>query len=199
MPRPMKFSRETALETVKGHFWRAGYEANNVKVLSAHLGITRSSFYNTFGSRKKLFCEVIDSYAADLKNSQLYVIPVDKDFKPEVVQVFKNLCKMRALDAQHRGCLLVNSIAELSSSEGDTELSGYLDDIVKRSKAILANRIKVAIHAGEFYKDLDPNCLAMSLQNLSYGTNLMSKVVHDEKSLWESCVLILKGLGFKDR
>ena len=195
----MKFSRETALETVKGHFWRAGYQANNVKVLSAHLGITRSSFYNTFGSRKKLFCEVIDSYAADLKNSQLYVIPVDKDFKPEVVQVFNNLCKMRALDVQHRGCLLVNSIAELSSSEVDNELSEHLDDIVKRSKAILANRIKVAIHAGEFYNDLDPNSLAMSLQNLSYGTNLISKVVHDEKSLWESCDLILKGLGFKDR
>jgi TetR/AcrR family transcriptional repressor of nem operon len=195
----MKFSRETALETAKGHFWRAGYEASNVKVLSAHLGITRSSFYNAFGSRKKLFCEVIDSYAADLTNSQLYVIPSDKDFKPEVVQVFKKLCKMRALDVQHRGCLLVNSIAELSSSEGETELSGHLDDLVKRSKAILANRIKVAIHAGEFYNDLDPNCLAMSLQNLSYGTNLMSKVVHDEKSLWESCALILKGLGFKDR
>ena len=199
MPRPMKFSRETALETAKGHFWRAGYEASNVKVLSAHLGITRSSFYNAFGSRKKLFCEVIDSYAADLKNSQLYVIPSDKDFKPEVVKVFKNLCKMRALDVQHLGCLLVNSIAELSSSEGDTELSGHLDDIVTRSKAILANRIKVAIHAGEFCNDLDPNCLAMSLQNLSYGTNLMSKVVHDEKSLWETCALILEGLGFKDR
>ena len=180
MPKSMKFSRETALEKAKGHLWLAGYEASNVKVLSAHLGITRSSLFNAFGSRKKLFCEVIDSYTADLKNSQLYVIPCDKDFKPEVVQVFKNLCKMRALDVQHRGCLLVNSIAELSSSEVDTELSGYLDDIVKRSKAILTNRIKVAIHAGEFYNDLDPNCLAMSLQNLLYGTNLMSKVIHDE-------------------
>lgn len=195
----MKFSRETALETAKDHFWRAGYGANNVKVLSAHLGITRSSFYNAFTSREKLFREVIDSYTADLKNSELYFIPMDRDFKPEVVQVFKKLCKTRVSDVQHRGCLLVNSIAELSSSEGETELSGFLDDIVKESKVILANRIKAAIHAGEFHDYLDPSCLAMSLQNLSYGTSLISKVVHDEKALWNSCAQILKGLGFKDR
>ena len=170
-----------------------------MKVLSANLGITRSSFYNAFTSQEKLFREVINNYISDLKNSELYFILTDRDFKPEVVQVFKNLCKMRVSDVQHRGCLLVNSIAELSSSEGESEITRHLDDIVNESRVILANRIQAAIDAGEFHNDLDPHCLAMSLQNLSYGTNLISKVVHDEKALWNSCAQILKGLGFKDR
>ncbi len=196
MSRPMKFDKQQAIEAAMNQFWQTGYDMNSVKALSAHLGITRSSFYNTFSSRENLFREAIELYIADPMNNALYAIPSDKPFKPEVSRVFRELCKTRTSDIEHRGCLLVNSIAELSVSEDGADLVAYLNHIVQQGRALLVNRIEMAQNAGEFTSKLDANKLALSLQNLNFGTNLMSKLVHDEQDLWASCEPILGGLGF---
>ena len=52
MARPSKFDRKEAVELAMNEIWRDGYEANSVKALSEKLGITRSSFYNAFSSRR---------------------------------------------------------------------------------------------------------------------------------------------------
>lgn len=62
MGRPKAFDRDLAVEVVMNEMWERGYDACSVKAISEKLGITRSSFYNTFGSREKLFFEVIDVY-----------------------------------------------------------------------------------------------------------------------------------------
>ena len=59
MARPSKFDRQTAVELVMNDIWRSGFEANSVKAISEKLGITRSSFYNAFGSREALFLEAL--------------------------------------------------------------------------------------------------------------------------------------------
>ena len=62
MARPSKFDRDEAIETAMEAFWRAGYQACSVRALSERLGITRSSFYNAFGSREALFREALARY-----------------------------------------------------------------------------------------------------------------------------------------
>ena len=64
MGRPTSFNRDEAIETVMQEMWRNGYEANTVKALSERLGITRSSYYNAFGSREALFKLALEKYFA---------------------------------------------------------------------------------------------------------------------------------------
>ena len=59
MARPSKFDREDALDVVMNQIWQTGYRNNSVKSLAEVLGITRSSFYNAFGSQEQLFKEVL--------------------------------------------------------------------------------------------------------------------------------------------
>lgn len=177
-------------------FWQKGFEASSVKALSEQLGITRSSFYNAFSSREALFHQAVERYITAPANSALYTIEQDVAFKPAVVQTFRQLCATRANDAEHRGCLLVNSVAEFNASDHHSDLAAFLDEIVHSSRNLLSARIEIAIGAGEFPETTQAGTLALALQNLSFGTNLMSKVIHDEDALWASCALTLEGLGF---
>ncbi|MCG7587629.1 TetR/AcrR family transcriptional regulator, partial [Photobacterium sp. OFAV2-7] len=64
MGRPKSFNRDEAVEKVMQLIWRHGYEHCSVKFLSEQLGITRSSFYNSFKSRKNVFLEAMSLYAS---------------------------------------------------------------------------------------------------------------------------------------
>src|SRR3546814_19449373 len=60
--RPAEFDRDAALEVAMLAFWREGFKETSVKALSERLGITRSSFYNAFGSQEAMFLEALDRY-----------------------------------------------------------------------------------------------------------------------------------------
>lgn len=86
----------------------------------------------------------IEHYISDPSISDLYTISEGYVFKSEVRRIFTELFKLRGNDTLHRGCLLVNSIAELSSSRGNAELTMYLQSVVSKSKLVLIERILTA-------------------------------------------------------
>lgn len=62
MPRSPAFDREEKVEEAMDLFWEQGYEATSVQDLVDHLGLNRSSLYNTFGGKHELFLEALDRY-----------------------------------------------------------------------------------------------------------------------------------------
>src|SRR5258707_7610975 len=65
MPRPKEFDREVVLATAREVFWRQGYKATSTEDLRLAMSIGRQSFYDTFGSKKQLYLEVLRRYNAD--------------------------------------------------------------------------------------------------------------------------------------
>ena len=62
--RPRGFSREQALERALDLFWALGYEGATLSDLQEAMGgITPPSFYAAFGSKEKLFKEVVELYS----------------------------------------------------------------------------------------------------------------------------------------
>lgn len=62
MPRSPAFDRNEKIEEAMDLFWEQGYEATSVQDLVDHLGLNRSSLYNTFGGKHELFLEALDHY-----------------------------------------------------------------------------------------------------------------------------------------
>jgi AcrR family transcriptional regulator len=60
--RPAVFDRAIALQAAMKLFWERGYEGTSFDDLISTMGISASSFYNSFGSTEALYCEATRSY-----------------------------------------------------------------------------------------------------------------------------------------
>lgn len=193
MGRPTAFDREQAIDDVMHMIWRDGYEASSVKALSEKLGITRSSFYNAFGSREELFKLALQHYCKQSPDYALTLATPPIDVKMLLTLVFREACAARAADPEGRGCLAINSVAELCNQ--DEKLGPVLEQLVLGSIDQIQTILNWGVASKEFARDLDTHAMALCLQNLLIGLNVMCKVVRDEAELLLAAETTLKALG----
>ncbi|MHC0054564.1 TetR/AcrR family transcriptional regulator [Actibacterium sp. D379-3] len=193
MARPSKFDRDAALEIVMNEIWRNGYEASSVKALSERLGITRSSFYNAFGTREAMFREVLAKYFEQTPDRPLGTATPQTPIKPLLTNILREICRTRALDPEARGCLTVNCVAELCATHQN--LGGLLAEAILGSTARIEQVLGWAATGGEIDETADLHTLALSVQSLILGLSVLSKIVHSETKLWAVAAATLKGLG----
>jgi len=192
MGRNKAFDREAAVKIVMQEIWRIGYEACSVKAISEKLGITRSSFYNSFGTREKLFLEVLHVYFEQSPDRNLDKINGDKPVLPEICRIFKTVCMVMAHDPESKGCLAINSLVELVGI--NDELGADISGAVKVRVELFEKLLRLAAEKGEI-TDKNISSKAISLQSVLIGINVICKVIQDGDSLWSSTKQTLAGLG----
>lgn len=196
MARPSSIDMEAALDTARDEIWRNGYEAVSVKALSEKLGITRSSYYNAFGSREELFKTILMRYHESTPAYELTNATPDMSARTLISGLIIGLCELRAADAEKRGCLAVNSIAELLP--GEEELGPFLTQGVIDTIAKIEEILTWGVENGELPADIDVKGTALAVQNLVIGLNMMSKIDNKIENLWTIGRLTLSGLGLLD-
>ena len=194
MGRPKAFDRDQAVETAMNEIWRQGYEASSVNALADKMGITRSSLYNAFGSREALFKEALARYVANAPDARLDDVKAGDSVTRAVVEAFAELCRVRAADAEARGCMAINCVTELVGV--NDPLSELLGNAVKSGIKRFEKLLRQAIRQGELADGGKVKQRALALQNLIIGLNTLSKVVRDESELWSVAEHTLVGLGF---
>ncbi len=192
MARPAKFKREDAVETAMNAFWRDGFEPNSVKALSERLGMTRSSFYNAFGSREALYLEALELYASRTPDQPLAKAEPGVPVKALITATFRDICRVRAGDPECRGCMAVNGVAELCNTHD--ELGSVIADAILGSVSRISTILEWGVARGEVPEDTDIPALALTLQNLIIGLNVLCKIVPDEDRLWSVAQTTLRGL-----
>jgi len=193
MGRPAKFDRDQAVQTAMDEIWRHGFEACSVKAISERLGITRSSFYNTFKSREALFTEALNLYFTQAPDRALSDVRPGAPVLPLISATFREICRVRAEDPEARGCMAVNCVTELVGV--DPSLGPVLERAIRRSRARFHDLLRQAKAQGEIDGAVDLEVTASALQSLLIGLNVMSKVERSEESLWAMTERTLLGLG----
>jgi TetR/AcrR family transcriptional repressor of nem operon len=106
-------------------FWENGYEGTAVAELEARTGLNRSSLYLEFGSKRELFTEALDRYYDEVTDPLLTAMEAGTDLT--AIETFFMDVK-RIIQGERtggrRGCLLVNTIAELSVQDDPTARRG---------------------------------------------------------------------------
>ena len=192
MARPRKFDRDEALDIITETIRTGGYETASVKALSERLGISRSSFYNAFGSREALFAEVVARYAQTAPDAELYG-EITGPVLPVLHRVMRKICHVRTTDESGRGCIIVNSISELCPAPDGP--GAMLNDMAIGSTERIVELLSMARRQGEVDDGVDVCVLALAVQNVMIGLNVLSKVHRNEEKLWRLTVVTLRGLG----
>ena len=182
--RPSEFDRDAALEVAMLAFWRDGFKETSVKALSERLGITRSSFYNAFGSQDAVFLEALERYLARSPDRAFAEVPQVGSIRALITETFRAICQTLAADPDGKGCLAVNSVSALCNVEPELgpKVAAYMNERCKRIETLL----RVAVARGELPIDYDITGTALALKALLVGLNSMSKVVPDRRALWPS-------------
>lgn len=99
-------------------FWEQGYEATSVQDLVDHLGLNRSSLYNTFGGKHDLYLEALDRYRKSgnrtlkkhLREAPTALAGIRQAFAAVAEQATENEC----------GCFTTNATVERATRDPST-------------------------------------------------------------------------------
>ena len=131
--RPLAYDPDTVLDAAMQLFWQQGYEATSLHDLLQAMKLSKSSLYQAFGSKHKLFLQCIDRYHAQTMaemNQRLQTVDVGLQFITETLS--KVITEANEL-ANPKGCLVTNSATEFAQSDGlvaqkvSAGLAGYRD------------------------------------------------------------------------
>jgi TetR/AcrR family transcriptional regulator, transcriptional repressor for nem operon len=174
MARPKQFDRDRVVDEALEVFWSRGYTATSLDDLTGAMGLGRGSLYNEFGDKHSLFLAALDRYRAARVATIAGILESTPSARAGIAGVLRGTVKAMFADESRRGCLMVNSIAELASR--DPAVAARARDSFKRTAAVLRDALERGKRSGEFSRDLDTRRTARYLANAIYGIRLLAKV-----------------------
>jgi AcrR family transcriptional regulator len=115
--RPREFDGDEVLDALVQLFWQKGYGATSMADIVQASGLSKSSLYNTFGSKEALFEKALDRYLS-LRSQMVTNFLLNGTEGLGSIDMFFNAIVMELdTDPEHRGCLAVNTATELGQSD----------------------------------------------------------------------------------
>jgi TetR/AcrR family transcriptional regulator, transcriptional repressor for nem operon len=184
MGRPREFDEPAALDAAMDCFWRQGYEATSVRDLAAQMGISGTSLYNAFGDKRSLFRDVLNRYAE--RSTRERIARLEAALPPkEAIRAFLGEIVERSLDADRRGCLLVNTALEIAPH--DPELGAVVAQRFGEIEAFFRRAVTAAQVDGSVPPERDPADLACLLLGVTLGVRVLARA-QPQRELLEGVV-----------
>ena len=193
MARPREFNAEDALEKAMQLFWAKGYEATSLQNLTAAMGLSKSSLYDTFGSKHELFLSAMDRYNETVAARHVAgVIASATDARAGIAAVFAAFLDEMLGAGEKRGCFVNNSAVELAPHDAA---------VAARAAAGLAHleesfygAVRQGQEAGDIAAGRDARALARFLAASLNGLIVLAKINPKRAALEEVVEVVLAAL-----
>ena len=174
MARPPEFDRPQVLQAALHVFWRDGYESASIQKLLDAMALNRGSLYSAFGDKEGLFLEVLDCYI-DYQSENLELNLMGKDDPIVAIRSFlEGFALHEDSEMRERGCLVFNTIAELSHTRPHLAKEARTKVIFLRG--LFVNRLEQAYKLGLIRADKQVDELADYLMALAVGLRTHCKM-----------------------
>ncbi|NQX12452.1 TetR/AcrR family transcriptional regulator [Microbacteriaceae bacterium VKM Ac-2855] len=140
MARQKTFEDAAVASAARDVFWRHGYVATSLAQLQAATGLSKSSLYESYGSKRGLFDRAIRDYLDTVIDPLLAPLEAEGAGRAELTAYFAALARLFR-EAPHpiarRGCLLLNTAMELDDLDADAARA--VADYRERIRTAFAN------------------------------------------------------------
>lgn len=172
MARSPEFDRMKALEAAMKLFWARGYTATSLPDLLAAMGIARSSFYASFGTKRKLFTECLELFG----DRTLAIVNKDANRLPPAA-LPRAFFEATVLGVSQRranhGCMLVNTVLELAEVDPElNQLAAYKLNAIENAFSLAFEQ---AQQTGELETTRSPEELASLVMTINFGLRVQSR------------------------
>jgi AcrR family transcriptional regulator len=182
--RPPVFDRDAALKEAMKLFWERGYQGTSFDDLIAAMGISASSFYNSFGSKEALYCEATQSYLA---MSSGWFFGILNDESSDTRTAFSRLFAATA-DEFTRGDHPPGCMISLACTQTPPALENIREMMAEHrafSEGAMADRIRKGIADGDVPDDTDVEMLAAYYGAVGRGLAVQARDGASRKKLAE--------------
>jgi len=179
--RPIQFDPDKALDMAMQLFWCKGYESTSLQDLLNEMKLSKSSFYQTFKSKSKLFQNSIRNYQSMLTDDLSMQLKKADSGKAFIESLFFNVANETTGPDARRGCLLMNTASEFAQT--DSSIANLVSDSLDQITSIFEKAIVQAQQEGEISKDKEARGLAIYLLSNMSGLKNMIKAGADRETI----------------
>jgi TetR/AcrR family transcriptional repressor of nem operon len=191
MSRRKEFDEAEVLDQALELFRARGFKHTSFSDLTAELGVSRQSLYDTYGDKQTLYQTALKRYLERSLDGIRRKLDDPAPVREVLAGLFEGIiggsCSKGANGSP--GCFMVNAMVELSPHDADTRAAAQTH--AREIEGLLASRLSAAQRKGELRKDQDPVALARFLYHTILGLSVSSRAIGDKESLRESARLAL--------
>jgi len=192
MARPREFDTREALGQALDVFWAKGYEGASVCALMDAMGLSKSSFYDSFGSKRELFLKVIDRYAETSAAGFDRALTGEGSGRRAIADMFAAIVEEATCEAGRHGCFAANCAVE--NAGADDRAGRRLGRFFKQFEGAIETAVRQAQGQGEIPADKDPTALARFLMSSINGIRVIARVDPDPAALRDVARIALQAL-----
>lgn len=192
MPRTKQFNEEEVLEKAVQLFWKQGFAATSMQDLVNHLGLSRSSIYDTFQDKDTLFNKALEHYVAQSKGVFTMVQKVlagELNARTFIERLLKQMATESLEDPERKGCFASNSTAECANN--NPEVAALLITNKERFVSTLEKAIEAGKGRGEILSKKPGSILAFYVFTFLNGMRIMSKIDSDVNNIHQSIEMLM--------
>lgn len=179
MARTKDFDQEEVLGKAVCLFWHKGYNGTSMQELVDHLGISRSSLYDTFVDKHTLYLKALEYYQNTSTGKMCDIVSHAKTAKQAIKSLLELVTSDISNQQQAKGCFLVNAEVEVASHDAEVK------EIICKNEQLIESAFFKAIRKGqedgEIANDKDARGLARFILNVVKGIRVSAKSTDDPK------------------
>ena len=193
MARPKAFDPAQALDCALEVFWHQGYEATSLQDLLEAMGLSKSSFYETFGSKHALYLAAMDRYRETAIARYVRLLGDQDDGLQAIADVFAALVAQLDCPQGRRGCFMNNAMVESAPHDAATE--ARVREAQRTLEDAFYRAVRRAQAQGQIVLEKDPRALARFLTSSMHGLLSVAKMAPGREALEDVAGVVISTLA----
>lgn len=190
--RPLEFNPDRVLDAAMDLFWRQGYDATSLQGLLDVMGLSKSSLYQTFGSKQKLFEQCLQRYQQMVQTNWLKRLAGEVSGRQFILDTLLSTLEEAEGATSPRGCLIMNTASEFAQS--NPQIAQKVNEGVENFKEIFLTAVQQGQADGTIGRAKDPELLAKYLVSSMSGLRTMVKAGSDTQTVQSLVSIIMDSL-----
>lgn len=177
MPRPCSFDRDDVVDAALDAFWGSSFAATSTDDLCTATGLSRSSLYNSFGSKADLYQETLRRYAEVKDAERRAYLDGPGTGRERLARLVTDVLNDQQQFADRRACLVVNAAVEVGRD--DPVVAGLARDNLQSFRDLLRLLIDAAQRDGSVRDDRSADDYAVLVHATLNGLQVAARVDAD--------------------
>lgn len=184
MARPRNFDEEDVLRKALAIFWSKGFESTSLNDLLQATGLSKSSLYETFGSKYEMFLRAFQLYKKERMDGFTACLA-----QPDVYLAISTAFRT-VLDGKgdQRGCMTANEAIELAPH--DPKLQEMVESDFNEIEQVFLQAIERGKANGSLHTGIESRKLARFLTVSLQGINVMIRA-QAKRVVMEDCISVI--------